>query len=123
MVELLAIPNRHLGDASDRLGVVAVDVEDGSLNRLRDVGGVQRRAGILRQGRETDLVVGDNVNRSAGAVTAQLSHLQGFDDDTLTCHRRVAVHENRQHRERGNGFVVLFGTHDSFEHAVDGFEV
>ena len=83
-----------------RLGVVAVDVEDRRLDRLGDVGAVQRRAGVLRRGREADLVVDDQVDRAADAVAADVAHRQALGDDALAGERGVAVDEHRQHGER-----------------------
>jgi hypothetical protein len=47
-LELLAVGERQLRDAGDGLGVVAVHVEDRRLDRLRDVGRVDRRAPLGR---------------------------------------------------------------------------
>jgi hypothetical protein len=63
------------------------------------------------------------VHGAAGAVAAQLRHLQRLDDDALAREGRVAVHEDRQPRERADGLAVLLGAHDALEHAVDGLEV
>ena len=49
LVELLAERERELGDPHDRLGVVAVHVEDRRLDGLGDIGGVHRRAALARR--------------------------------------------------------------------------
>ena len=122
-VELLAIVERELGDPHDGLGVVPVDVHDGRLDGLGDVGRVDRRAALAGRGREPDLVVDDEVDGSARAVPAQLGHLQDLDDDALTGHRGVAVDHDREHIEGAHWSAVLLGAHDPLEHAVDGLEV
>jgi hypothetical protein len=63
------------------------------------------------------------VHRAARAVAAQLRHLQRLHDDALAREGRVAVHEDRQPRERADRHAVLLGAHDALEHAVDGLEV
>ena len=123
VLKRLTIPNGKFGNADDGFGVVAVDVENRGLHRFRDVGGVEGCPCVSRESREPDLVVDDHVNCSAGAVAAQLAHLQGLDDDTLARHCRVSVDEDRQHRKRRNWFEVLFGANDSLEHTVDRFKV
>src|SRR5690606_27492089 len=97
--------------------------EDGRLDGLGDVGRVDRAAGVLRGGREADLVVDDDVDRAAGLVGAQLRHLQGLDDDTLARHGGVAVHEDRQGAVLAVALAILLGAHDALEHTVDGLEV
>src|SRR5690606_9963771 len=122
-VELLAVLEGELRGAHDRLGVVTVHVQDRRLDRLGDVGGVLRRARILRQRREADLVVDDDVDRAARAIRAQVRHLQRLDDDALAREGRVAVDEDRQPRERPRGEFVLLRADDALENAVDGLEV
>src|SRR3546814_7710022 len=69
-LELLAEVDRELAREGHRLGIVAVDVQDRRLNALGDVGRIGRRARELRAGRETDLVVDDEVDAAAGIVAA-----------------------------------------------------
>ncbi len=123
VLEFLAVSNCELRHAHDGLGVIAIDVEDRCLNGLGNVGRVERRARVARQRRESDLVVGDDVDGSTGAVTAQLGHLQRLNHNALSRHRRVSVDEDGKNGEGRDRLEVLLGTNDSFEHAVDGFEV
>jgi hypothetical protein len=57
--------------------------------------------------------------------TAQLRQVQRLCHDALTGKSRVAVDQDRQHREAGGAAVddVLLGPGDAFDHGVDGFEV
>ena len=122
-VELLAVCERELCDAHDRFGVIAVHVQDRSIDRLGDVGRVGRRAAVARRRGEADLVVDHEVHGSACAVCAQLRHLQGLEDDALACHSGVTVHEDRQDGELAVADAVLACAHHALEHAVDGLEV
>ena len=122
-LELLPIVESELRHTHYGFWVVAVDMKDRRLNCLGNVGGVLRGAALTGRRSEADLVVDHDVHRAASAVRAQLRHLQNLDHDALTGHRRVAVHHDRQHRERANRSPVLLGTNNAFKHAVDSLEV
>ena len=85
----------HVGAEDHRLRVVAVDVQDRRLDRLRDIGAIQTGIGVRRDGSEADLVVDDDVDGAAGAVADQLAHRQGFVNQALTGEGGVAMHQNR----------------------------
>ena len=124
LVERLAVLEGQPGDPDARLGVVAVDVEDRRLDHPRHVGAVERRARRRRRGGEADLVVDDDVDRAAGAVAAQLREVERLGDHALAGEGRVAVDEQRQHRELGAAVEhVLLGAGDALEDRVDGLEV
>ena len=89
---------RHARAEDHRLGVVAVDVQDRRLDRLRDIGAIEPRIGVRRHGGEADLVVDDQMDRAAGAVADELAHRQRLVDQALAGERRVAVHQDRHHR-------------------------
>ncbi len=87
-----------LGDAHDRFGVVAIDVEDRRLDGARDIGGVDAGACSGRCGGEADLVVDDHVNGAAGAVAAQLRQLERLGHNALPGEGGVTMHEERAAR-------------------------
>ncbi len=89
---------RHARAEHHRLGVVAVDVQDRRLDRLRHVGAIQPGIGVRRHGGEADLVVDDHMHGAAGAVADQLAHRQCLIHQALAGERRVAVHQDRHHR-------------------------
>ncbi len=93
-----AILGRHPGAEDHRFGIVAVDVQDRRLDRFRDVGAIQPRIGVRRNGGEADLVVDDQVDGSAGAVADQLAHRQRLVHQPLAGECRVAVHQDRHDR-------------------------
>ena len=76
--------------------LLAVDVEDRGLDHFCHVGGVGGRAGVGRHGGETDLVVDDQVDRSARAVTGELGEVEDLSDGALAGEGGVAVEEDRQ---------------------------
>ena len=85
----------QLGDVDDRLGVLAVDVEDGHLDHLGHVGAIMSRAGLARRRGEADLVVDDDVDRAAGPVAGKLRQVQGLGNQALAGERGVAVDQDR----------------------------
>ncbi len=89
---------RHARAEHHRLGVVAVDVQDRRLDRLRHVGAIKPGIGVRRHGGEADLVVDDHMHGAAGAVADELAHRQRLIHKPLAGERRVAVHQDRHHR-------------------------
>jgi len=73
LLEFLAEFHRHFGDKGDCLRVIAIDVEDRCLDHLENVGAVQRRTQVTRIGSgEPNLVVDDNMHRTARAIATRL---------------------------------------------------
>src|SRR5438876_992715 len=70
--ETLAVGEGYLCDPCRGFRIVAVDVENWGLDRLRHIRRVGRRTGFLGRGRKPDLIVDDDVNRPPGAVAAEL---------------------------------------------------
>ena len=72
LLELLSILEGEFGYPNASFRIVCIDVEDRRLDQLGYIGGVLRRASSVRCGRETQLVVDDQVNRAADFVAADL---------------------------------------------------
>ncbi len=123
-VELLAEVERQLGHEDGGLGVLAVDVEDGRLDHLGDVGAVRGRARIGGCGGEADLVVDDDVDSAAGGVPRQLREVQCLGHQALPGKGGVAVD---QHGDAALAFGVaeecLLGPRAALDHGIDGFQV
>ena len=77
--------------------LLAVHMEDGSLDHLGDVRRIGRRTRIRRHGGETDLVVDDDVDRAAGAVAGKLREIEHLRHRALAGEGRITVKKNRQH--------------------------
>jgi hypothetical protein len=125
-VEPLPVGEREPTDPDHGLGVVAVDVQDRRVDGLGDVGGVVRRPGRVRRGREADLVVDHDVDGAAGAVATQLRQVERLGHHALAGERRVAVHQQRQDREHALVPAVVAVLHragDALDDRVDGLEV
>ena len=124
LVELLAVLERQLRHAHARLGIVAVDVEDGGLHRLGDIAAIERAARVLGTGGEADLIVDDQVDGATDAVAGDVAHRQALGHHSLSGESRVAVDEDRQRWERaGRVDRVLDGTHHAEHDRADGLEV
>ena len=106
--------------------IVAVDVEDRRLDHLGDVRAVGRGARVARVGREADLVVDDEVDRAAGAVTLEARQAEALGHHALAGERRIAVDQQRQHRRalaRLAAVLVLLGAHLAEHHGIDDLEM
>ena len=117
---------RDLGGEHDRFRIVAVDVENRRLDHFGDVGRIRRRPRIARIGGEADLIVDDEVNRAAGAVTAQAGQPEAFRNHALAGERGIAVDQQRHHH--GAIFacraeLILFGAHLAEHHRIDDLKV
>ena len=124
VLECLAILQRELGDEHARFRVIAVHVEDRGFGHFGDVGAVRPAVRVSRIRRETDLVVDDDVYRSADRVTVEIDHVQTFSDDALPRKRRVAV---KQDRHALFAFCVvanaLLGARSTQDHRPDKLQV
>ena len=80
-----------------RLGIIGVHVYDGDSVALGQVARVDSRATIMRVSSEADLVVYDDVERAAHAVSLEPRHVQRLSDYALGGEGRVSVHQDREH--------------------------
>ena len=121
----LAELQSELRSADDLHRAIAIHMEDGRFDHLRHVGAVVGRTGVLRHRGEADLVVHDEVDRAAGAVTGKLREIQHLSDETLASESRVTMNEHR------DDFLAvlciaqrtLTGSRHAFHHGIDGFQV
>lgn len=73
LMELRAEVDGELRGEHHGFGIVAVHVQHRRFDHLDDVRAVQRRARVARvRGRETDLIVDDDMQRAVRAVAARL---------------------------------------------------
>jgi hypothetical protein len=126
LLELLPVLGRHFRGEHHRLRIVAVAVEDRGFHHLGHVGRIGRGAREARIGGEADLVVDDEVDRAARAMTLEARQPEAFRDHALAREGRVAVDEERHHRHavvRGAAVLVLLGAHLAQHHGIDDLEM
>ena len=75
-LELLAETDRQFGGPYHGFGIVAIHMENGSLDHLGHIGWVGCEPALPRGGGETNLVVHDDVDCSAGAETGEFRQIQ-----------------------------------------------
>ena len=123
-LELLTELYRQVGDPAHGDGVIAVDVEDGRLEPLGDIRRIRGRTRRVGVGGEADLIVDDDVDGAAGAVTAELRHIEGFGDNPLSGECRVTVQQQTHHLLAR--LVVtdgLLGAHLADNHRIDALQM
>ena len=128
VAELGAVGERETDGAEGCVGVVRVDVDDRDVEALREVARVPRRPTLGRIGRETDLVVRDEVERAAGGVPLEALQVERLRDDALAGEGGVAVDEDRDRDrrvvQRGAARAVgLLGARPALDDGVDRLEV
>ena len=131
LVELLSIVERDLQDAIRRFGIVAIDVEDRQLSHACDVSRINRRASGFWSGRESDLVVDDDVDRAASAITFETGKVQRFHHDTLSGESRITMQQDGQRKiddllARYTSLAlhrVLCRTNHSLDNRIHSFEM
>ncbi len=120
----MAVLYRQVHTVHHRLGVVAVDVQHGRVHDFGHVGAVNTGSRVLKVGRETNLVVDDEVDRAARVVAGEARHLRHFVHNALARHGGVAVDQHGQY-----SVVVAVvhpvspGADEAFHHRVYCFEV
>ncbi len=123
-VEPLAKLGGDAGGVDDRLGVVAVDVEDRRLDHQREVGRIGRGPRVHRRGGEADLVVDDDVDGAAGPVALEAGEAEALGDHALAGEGGVAVQQDRQHLGALDVAALrLLGADLAEHHRVDRLEV
>jgi hypothetical protein len=94
VLELGAPIGGKLADEVDSLDIIGVDVEDGGIDGLGDIRAVGGRAGESRVGGETNLVVDDEVDGTAGREGGERVEAETLVDDTLSSKSSITVEQN-----------------------------
>jgi hypothetical protein len=97
-LEAHAVLERQRDRLHARLGVIAVDMEHRRIDHAHDRRRIARDARVVGRGRESDLIVDDEVDRTAGLVRRQLRQRQRLRHDALAREGRVAVDETPARR-------------------------
>ncbi len=96
-LEALAVGDRQPSGFDARHWIVRVHVRDRNLEAASEAAGVARAERLLGIGRETELVVRDDVNDAADVIASQSGQVERFSHDALAGEGRIAVNEDRQH--------------------------
>ena len=124
-VEFLTVVQSGLDGEANAFWIVAVDMDDRSGNHFRHVGTMHGRAGIACiGGGEADLVVDDDMDRTAGGIAARFGQIERRLVYAQADKCRVAVNQYGQY------FVAaifaqtfLFGACRTFNDRIDDFQV
>ena len=84
----------NVAHVHDSLGIIGVDVEDWRVDDASHVRAVRGGSRVARIGRETNLVVGYNVDCTTGRVVWEIRQGERLIDDTLARESCVAVQKN-----------------------------
>ncbi len=99
-------------------------MEDRRLHHAGHIGGIRRRARFIRQRRESDLVVDDQVDGAAGGIAVKLRKIQRLRHHALARERRVAMNQQRNHAlPLGIAQTILLRPHDALDHRIHGLEM
>ena len=115
----------QLGCEHHGFRVIAIHVQYGRLHHFHYVCTECAGAHIagVRSG-ETDLVIDDDVYRTASGVTTGLGQCQCFLVHTLTAESRVTMDQNWQHLLAHRITTTVHpGAHRAFDHGVHNFKV
>jgi len=125
LVEAHAELQGQPGGKQDHLWVIAIDVEDGGCHHLGHVGGVAARAHVPRvAGGEADLIVDDDMDRTAHGKASGARHVEAFRDHALACHGGIPMDQDGKH-------MICIAVADAFlacsyrpqYHGVDDFQM
>ena len=123
-VEGLAEVDRQIDRLGQRLGVLAVDVDDRDGQHPGDVGGVVGGIGVARAGGEADLVVDDDVHGAAHVVGVEPRHVERLGHHALAGEGGVAVEQDGQAvGAPAVADAVLLAAHAALHDGVDPLEV
>src|SRR5688500_14707844 len=124
--EFRPVLDRQAHDVYARFRIVGVDVYYRDLEPLGEITGIPRGSRVDRIRRESNLIVDDDVKRSASPISRETRQVERLRHDSLSRKCRVAMDTDRQHR----GFVALStsGQHlsrsrNSRQDWIDYFEV
>ena len=115
---------RDPGDVNDGFDIVPVHMKDRGLDDLGHVGAVRSRACVDRIGGEADLIVDDEMDRSADAVALELRQIERLRNQTLARKGGVAMQQQGHHLGAvAVAMLHLLGAHLADDDRIDRFQV
>lgn len=91
MVKLLAVLSSNREYLADIVHRISIDVEDRGFDGLGKVGAVDSGAGLGGVGRETDLIVHNDVDGATNLIVGKVNHLHGLINDALASEGSITV--------------------------------
>ncbi len=114
----------HFDGKDDGFYIISIDVKNGGLRYLGDVGTVGTGTGVDIVGRKSYLVVDDNVNGTPCFVAIQQGHLYHFVDYTLSGDGGISMNQDGGKAfEIAFVFAVYFGPGRSLDDRIDSLKV
>mmetsp|Transcript_24212 Transcript_24212/g.37290 ORF Transcript_24212/g.37290 Transcript_24212/m.37290 type:complete len:345 (+) Transcript_24212:1000-2034(+) len=95
MIEFLSVLGSQLEHEAHVIHAVGVNVEDGSVDSLGEVRGIDTGAGHLGASSESDLVVHDDVDGASNLVVLQILHLDALVAHALAGEGSISVDQHR----------------------------
>ena len=125
LMKALAEFECELNDGSGGERIVPIDVENGQAEGFSWSGAVASGARVFGDCGKGDLVIDDNVDGAASAVTLEAGEVEGFGDDALSNESAVSVNEDGDNFFAFDGILAeaLAGACLAFDDGVDGFEM
>ncbi len=122
--ELVAVFDRHAGDAHDRIYVFAIHVENGNGLAAGDAGGEARGVLFVIVRGESEKIIDDDVDGAADGVALEIGVVHGLGEDALSGERGITVDEQGQ-IFFGSAFAstVLLGASAAYRNGIDSFEM
>src|SRR5260221_9355541 len=122
VLEGLAILQRQHGYTRYCFRIFSVYMKNRRLHRLRHIRRIGTSISVFRISREANLIIDDNVNSSTRRISAQMRHIEGFGDNSLSGKRGIAMNQQRNNMSaRCVRRAVLFRAHPAFYDWIDRF--
>jgi hypothetical protein len=121
-LELLTELSCKLESTLNILHTISIHVEDGSINCLGDISGVNTGAALAWVSSETNLVVHNDVDCTTDPIVGKRLHLKLFKHHTLTGKSSVTVHNDRHHSSLVFSITahsMLLGSDSTHDHWVN----
>ena len=124
-MEFLTKFESQLDDGGGSQGIVSVNVKDRQTKSFAGSGTVAGGAGVIGQSGKCDLIIDDDVDGSARAVSFEAGKIDGFSNDTLSDKSTISMDQNGNNFFPFDGVVpkALSGAGFSLYDWVDGLKV
>ena len=108
-----------------RFRIIAIHMQDRRLHGLRHIGAIKPRIGMRRHGSEADLVIGDDMQRAAGAIANELTHGERLINHALPRKGSIAMQQNAHHGTPALDIArhILPRAHLAGDHRINRFQV